>query len=277
VIDMTRNTTVVEHYARGGLGRAILDALKTAGRDIDHLAPNDLAPIDEFHTGGRSATIDLARLLSLQGQERVLDLGSGIGGPARYLAATFGCHVVGLDLIPEFCDVATMLTKRTRLSDKVEFRQGDALATPFADQSFDVVWSQNVVMNIVDRDRLYTEIGRVLKPDGRYAFADVVAGSGGLLHFPVPWAGEPSASALLTAEETRTQLTTAGFQIVAFDDQTSVAIAQQRARASASTSPSAVGVNLLLGPDGPTMLKNTIRNFEEGRTGLIQGVAVRAV
>jgi SAM-dependent methyltransferase len=170
-----------------------------------------------------------------------------------------------------------MLTKRTRLSDKVEFRQGDALATPFADQSFDVVWSQNVVMNIVDRDRLYTEIGRVLKPDGRYAFADVVAGSGGLLHFPVPWAGEPSASALLTAEETRTQLTTAGFQIVAFDDQTSVAIAQQRARASASTSPSAVGVNLLLGPDGPTMLKNTIRNFEEGRTGLIQGVAVRAV
>ena len=155
---MTSTSAIVEHYGRADLGDAILDALKAAGKDIDHLTPDDLAPIDEFHTRGRTATVDLARLLSLKATDRVLDLGCGIGGPSRYLAKTFGCHVVGLDLTPEFCRVAAMLAERTGLADRVEYRQGDALAMPFADQSFDVVWSQNVVMNIADRDRLYAEI-----------------------------------------------------------------------------------------------------------------------
>jgi ubiquinone/menaquinone biosynthesis C-methylase UbiE len=98
----------------------------------------------------------------------------GIGGPSRYLAKTYGCRVAGLDLTPEFCQVAAMLAERTGLAGKVEYREGDALAMPFADRSFDVVWSQNVAMNIADRDRLYREIRRVLRPDGRYAFSDVV-------------------------------------------------------------------------------------------------------
>ena len=169
---------VIEHYGRAGLGDVILAALKVAGKDIDHLTPDDLAPVDEFHTRGRAATYDLARLLALKGDERILDMGSGIGGPSRYLAKTFGCRVVGLDLTPEFCRVATMLAAPTGLSDKVEYHEGNALAMPFAERSFHVVWSQNVVMNIADRDRLYGEIRRVLKPDGRYAFSDVVAGPG---------------------------------------------------------------------------------------------------
>jgi SAM-dependent methyltransferase len=276
-MNMTSTSAIVEHYERSDLSEAILGALKAAGKDIDHLTTDDLAPVDEFHTRGRPATVDLARLLSLKANERVLDLGCGIGGPSRYLAKTFGCHVVGVDLMPEFCRVAAMLAERTGLADRVEYRQGDALAVPFADQSFDVVWSQNVVMNIADRDRLYAEICRVLKPNGRYAFADVVAGNGGLPHFPVPWAKEPSSSVLLTAEATRAKLAAAGFRIEVFEDQTSVAIAQQKARANVPNSQSALGVHLILGPDGPTMLKNTVRNFEEGLTGLVQGVAVRAI
>src|SRR5262245_45339007 len=173
---MTDPHEVAKHYGRPGLADVILAALKAAGKDIDHLTPDDLAPVDEFHTRGRAATIDLARFLSLNGSERVLDVGSGIGGPSRYLAKTFGCRVVGLDLVPEFCRVATMLAERTGLSDKVEYRQGNALTMPFEDLSFDVVWSQNVAMNIADRHQLYREIYRVLKPGGRYAFSVVVAG-----------------------------------------------------------------------------------------------------
>lgn len=244
---MTGPSAGAQHYGRSGLGDAILDALTAAGKDIDRLTPDDLAPIDEFHTRGRTATVELARLLSLTETASVLDLGCGIGGPSRYLATTFGCRVIGLDLAPEFCRVAAMLAERTGLADKVEYRQGDALAMPFADESFDVVWSQNVVMNIADRDRLYREIRRVLRPGGRYAFADVVAGSG-TPHFPLPWAREPSASFLLTRDATCAALAAAGLRVADLNDQTADAIAQQTARTQAMGSPSRWGCTSCSGP-----------------------------
>ena len=274
---MTNPSAIIEHYERSDLDEAILGALKAAGKDIDHLTTDDLAPVDEFHTRGRPATVDLARLLFLTGNERILDLGCGIGGPSRYLAKNFGCHVVGVDLMPEFCRVAAMLAERTGLADKVEYRQADALAVPFDNQSFDVVWSQNVVMNIADRARLYAEICRVLKPHGRYAFADVVARNGGLPHFPVPWARDPSGSVLLSAEATRAKIEAAGFRIAVFEDQTSVAIAQQKARADVPNAQTALSVHIILGSDFPTMIKNTVRGFEEGSIGLVHGVAVRTL
>ncbi|MDO8534347.1 MAG: class I SAM-dependent methyltransferase [Xanthobacteraceae bacterium] len=246
-----------------------------AGKDIDHLTLDDLAPVDEFHLRGRPATTDLAELLALRGDEKVLDVGCGIGGPSRYLAKTFGCRVTGLDLTPEFCRIAAMLAERTGLAGKVDYREGDALAMPFAEQSFDVVWSQSAVMNIADRDRLYGEIRRVLKPHGRYAFADVVAGSHGPLHFPVPWAREPSISFLLSAEATRRKLKAAGLKVVIFEDRTAEAVAAAETRSKSDRSPSALGLHLILGPDAPAIYKNTVRNFLEGRLGLIQGVVVR--
>jgi len=268
-------TAIVEHYHRDDLGQVILGALTAAGKDIERLSPDDLAPVDEFHTRGRAATIELARMLSLTADDHVLDLGCGIGGPSRYLANTFGCRVTGLDLTPDYIRVAAMLAERTGLSDKVTYRQGDALAMPFADGSFDVVWSQNVVMNIADRDRLYREVCRVLKPGGRYAFADIVAGNGGPLHYPVPWAEGPSTSFLLSADATRGKLASAGLQITAIVDQTADAIVQQTARTQVAAAPSALGVHILLGPRAGTILKNSIRNFQDGLIGLIQGVATR--
>jgi ubiquinone/menaquinone biosynthesis C-methylase UbiE len=272
---MAGTRAVAEHYGRADLGDVILAALKAAGKDIEHLTPDDLEPIDEFHSRGRAATIDLARLLALRGDERFLDVGSGIGGPSRYVAKTFGCRVTGLDLTPEFCRVATMLAQRTGLADKVEYRQGDALAMPFADHSFAVAWSQNVVMNILDRERLYAEIRRVLTPGGRYAFSDVVEGPNAPPHFPVPWAREPSISFLFTAEATRRKLEAAGFRVLAFEDQTADALDRARARIKASGAPLALGLHVILGEDGPTMLKNMLRNYEEGRIGLLQGVVAR--
>ena len=153
---------VETHYGRSDLGEAILAALKAAGKDLDHLTPDDLAPIDEFHGGQRPATIRLAELVGFTGTERVLDVGSGLGGPSRYLAWHYGCRVSGVDLTAEFVRIAEMLTRLTRLTDKADFRHGNALELPFEDMSFDVVWSQNAAMNIADRDRLYREMRRVL-------------------------------------------------------------------------------------------------------------------
>lgn len=271
---MKHESTIVEHYGRADLGETILAALTAAGKDVNHLTPDDLAPVDEFHTRGRAATVKLARLLSLNADHRILDLGCGIGGPSRYLARTFGCRVTGLDLTPAFCRVAEMLTERTRLSDRVDYRVGNALAIPFPDQSFDVVWSQNVAMNIADRDRLYAEIVRVLKPGGHYGFADVTAGENGTLHFPLPWARSPTGSFLLSTQATRAKLAAAGFSITALEDQTADAIAQQKARVHQGAT--ALGVHIILGSDGPAMLRNSIRCLEEGSIRLIQGVAVRA-
>jgi ubiquinone/menaquinone biosynthesis C-methylase UbiE len=170
---------VETHYASQDLGQVILAALKAAGKDIGHLTPDDLAPVDEFHGGQRPATVRLAELVGFTGSERVLDVGSGLGGPSRYLAWRHGCRVSGVDLTAEFVRVADMLTRMTGLVGRVDYRQGNALDLPFEDMSFDVVWSQNAAMNIADRDRLYREMHRVLKPGGKLALQEVAVGRNG--------------------------------------------------------------------------------------------------
>ena len=189
---MTDARAVEAHYTRRSLGETILAALREAGKDLEHLTPDDLAPVDEFHSGQRNATVRLAQLAQVSGGEDVLDVGCGIGGPSRFLAKAFGCRVTGLDLTAEFVEVANMLAHRTGLAGKVTYRQGDALDLPFPDASFDLVWSQNAAMNIADRDRLYGEMRRVLRPKGRLAIQDVAAGPGGEPHYPMPWAKEKS-------------------------------------------------------------------------------------
>lgn len=271
---MTEARSIEAHYGRADLGAAILSALAAAGKDLDRLTPDDLAPLDEFHTRGRAATKDLARLLDLTGAEHVLDLGSGVGGPSRYLAHRFGCRVSGIDLTAAFVEAASMLAQRMGLGDKVDYRQGDALALPYGNESFDVVWSQNVVMNIAARDRLYAEIRRVLKPGGRYGFSDVMAGPERPVIFPVPWANDAATSFLLTPDETRAKLLAAGFRILAFEDQSADALAQSQARAKAP--PRALGIHVIVGADYPAKAANMVRNLAERRIVLAQGVMQRA-
>jgi MPBQ/MSBQ methyltransferase len=274
-----RQSQVEDHYTRQDLGQVILSALKAAGKDIDHLTPDDLAPVDEFHGGQRPATVRLAESVGLTGSERVLDVGSGIGGPSRFLASRYGCQVEGVDLTAEFVRVAEMLTRLTGLTGKVGYRQGNALDLPFEDISFDVVWSQNAAMNIADRDRLYAEMHRVLKPGGRLALQEVAAGEGGPPRYPVPWAREAGISFLLPPETTRAKLESAGFRVIAWQDTTQQALESSLARAErAAGSLPPLGIHLLLGHhDWEAIAQNSARNLEEDRTRLFNAVLERPV
>ena len=263
---------VESNYARGGLQQAVLDAIVADGYDPDHLDPEALAPAEEFHTFGRAATVALADAALITAGDRVIDVGSGLGGPARFLARDRGCHVVGVDLTQELCDVAVDLTRRVGLSDQVEIHQGDALSLPVPDHSFDVAWTQHVSMNIADKPGLYTEMRRVVRPSGRLAFFDLLAGSNQPIHFPVPWAEDPASSALATVEETRAMLADAGFEIRLWEDLTADAISFYAMLAAGPPASKHLGLQLVIS-DMPTKGANLKRNVEEGRLTLIRCVA----
>ena len=267
---------VEDHYTRSDLREVILAALKVAGKDIDHLTPDDLAPVDEFHGGQRPATVRLAELVGFAGTERVLDVGSGLGGPSRYLAWKYECRVSGVDLTAEFVQVADMLTKLTGLVGKVDYQQGNALDLPFEGETFDVVWSQNAAMNIADRNRLYREMRRVLKPGGKIALQEVAAGPGGPPHYPVQWARAPGISFLVSQAATRSTLEAAGFRVVTWQDTTQPALQSAAARARNTVGPPPIlGTHLLLGADWQAMFQNSARNLEERRTELFNAVLER--
>ena len=264
------------HYAPGDLTDAVLAALTATGKDVEHLTPADLAPLDQYHLGGTGATRGLARLADMRAGMRVLDVGGGIGGPARTLAHEFGALVTVLDLTAEYCRVGAMLTERTGLADRVTFQQGDALDLPFADEQFDLVWTQHSSMNIADKGRLYGEMHRVLRPDGRLALFEAMAGPVQPVHFPVPWAHDPAISFLQPPDNVQAILTGAGFRIVVWNDVTDAMRAPTPGPGTVSNDPPPLGIHLLVGPQFPVMVRNYARNLAEGRVVVIQAILDRA-
>jgi ubiquinone/menaquinone biosynthesis C-methylase UbiE len=269
------NEAIQTHYTRADLGDVILTALKKAGKDVDRLTPEDLAPIDQFHIRGRTATLELARVAGLDAAKRVLDVGSGVGGTSRCLAKEFGCRVTGIDLTDEYCRAAEMLSAKTGLAHLVDFRQGDATNLPFDDQAFDVVWTEHVAMNIPDKIRLYKEMHRVLKPGGTLAIYDVLAGPSGPVLFPVPWARTPDTSFLVSPDELRKLLEDSEFTITDWSDTTEAARAwfvtlAEKIRKEGFPS---LGFHVLLGADFKAMAQNQGQNLQEGRILLTQIVA----
>ncbi len=209
---MTTEQQVASHYTHGALQQAIFDALTSMGKDIDRLATTDLVAADEFHLGWRAATTMLAKDLDLKRGMHVLDVGSGIGGPARFFAEAHGCRVTGIDLTEEFVQVATELTRRCRLGDLASFRQGSALDLPFDAGAFDGATLIHVGMNIADKARLFQNVRRVLKPGALFGVYDVMRAADGDLPYPMPWAQTSETSFVENPETYRRLLKDAGFK-----------------------------------------------------------------
>jgi SAM-dependent methyltransferase len=266
-----------EHYSYHKQADAILDALRAAGKDPDNLTHTDLASVDQFHSRGLEATREMANLAGMRAGERVLDVGGGIGGAARTLAAEFGCEVTVLDLTKEFCRVGEMLTTRTRLSDRVKFQHGNALDMPFPDASFDVAWTQHSTMNIPDKERLYAEIARVVRPGGRLAMHEIMAGKVQPPHYPVPWARTPDISFISPPETVRALIANSGFREIAWQDQTQSALEwfSQRVAAGQSGASSPVSLQLILGDVFAPAFANQVPNLKEDRIAIIMAVFER--
>ncbi len=268
--------TVTSHYARHGeLTARILAALAAAGKDTGALDVEDLIPLDQFHLRGHQATRELAEEADLGPGQRLLDIGSGIGGPARMLAQEFGVAVTAVDLTEAFCRTAAELSALLPEAAAPGFVCADATRLPFPADRFDVVWTQHAAMNIPDKPALYRECLRVCRPSGRFLVYDVVEGPAGDPLFPVPWASTRDGSFLIRAEELRRLVLAAGFRELAFRDLTAAALAWNRERqarmANAEVQPS-LGPHLLMGPEFPQMIANVGRGLEEGRLGLVMGL-----
>ena len=259
---------IAAHYTSGDLLARLEARLREDGVDPSNPTVDALAPYDHFHGRGLEATEDMAALLPVAATDHVLDVGSGLGGPARYLARRFGCRVSGIDLTTEFCDVARHLTALLGLKERVSVRQGDALAMPFGDATFDGAYSMNVSMNIADKRVLYREVRRVLKPGAWLMLSEVTLGPGGAPDYPTPWARTASSSFLATEDETRESLRACGFAIVILRDTTEAALAYgARARALVEAGGKAPhrAVSLIHGELAEEAAANSARALKERR------------
>jgi SAM-dependent methyltransferase len=272
---MEAEQQVARHYGRSGIEQAFLDALRAAGKDVEYLAAGDLSGADEFHLGGPAATAELARDLGLGPDLHLLDIGCGIGGPARHIAAAHGCRVTGIDLTAEFVEAAEALTRRCGLAGLVSFRQGSALAMPFPDGAFDAATLIHVGMNIADKAALLAEVRRVLKPGARFGVYDVMRMAEGDLPYPMPWAATPETSFVEPPETYRRLLGEAGFTIEAEHDRRDLALrlGREMRERTAARGPSPLGPHLLMGAEAPQRVANVMATLERGLIAPVEMVA----
>ena len=265
-----KDNQIHSQYSTGLASSNIERALVAAGKDLDHLQPADLGPLEDFHTMGRYATGQLVDLIEVSRDDEVLDAGSGIGGTARFVADRCGCRVTAVDLTDEYCETARWLNQLVGLDEQISVRQADVTELPFAEAAFHVVFSQHVQMNVADKMRLYQEARRVLVPGGRLAMWDITAGAGGEPDYPLPWAENPEFSNLVTADRLRAVVESAGFAIEHWNDLTDSAAAMMQTLLALPPSP--LGLHAFV-TDFARKAKNLTVALADGRLRAIQGIA----
>lgn len=267
------------HYTHGNLVGAIRDGLTALGKTTDSVTVDDLAPVDEFHIGGRSASEDFLSQLGFVPDAHVLDLGCGLGGAARFVASRYRCWVTGIDLTEEYVEAGKALCGWVGLGDRVSLRCGSALSLPFADSAFDGAYMLHVGMNIEDKAKLCAEVGHVLRPGAVFGIYDVMRMGDGDLAYPVPWATTAAASFVAPPERYKNALKTAGFSLVAERSRRDFALAffdQLRAKTAAAGGPPPLGLHVLMGKTTPVKLQNMVANITAGRIAPVELIARKA-
>lgn len=264
---------LLAHYSHGGLIEAIEAGLASLGKTPAGITIEDLAPLDEFHIGGRKASEEFLDQLTLSPAMRALDIGCGLGGAARFAAARYGCRVAGIDLTAEYVETGQVLTRWLRLDDRVLLQTGSALALPFGDAVFDAAYMLHVGMNIADKAALCAEVARILRPGARFGVYDVMRTGGGALAYPVPWASSAELCAIATPEEYRLALRSAGFELVRERDRRDFALDHfNKLRAKAAGAPP-LGTHMLMGKTAPDKVRNMIQNISAGRVAPVELIA----
>jgi len=276
---MPTQQDVSNHYTHGDLAAAIRSGIESLGKAIISVTVDDLAPVDEFHIGGRQASEDFLGQLDLSPGKDVLDVGCGLGGAARFVASRYGCRVTGIDLTPEYVETAKVLCRWVGLDSSISLHQGSALSMPFADRAFDRAYMLHVGMNIDDKAKLCSEVSRVLRSNTLFGIYDVMRVSDGELTYPVPWATTATSSAIAKPAQYHEALQAAGFSVVAERNRRDFALAffdQLRAKTAAAGGPPPLGLHILMGRNTPDKMQNMIQNISNGRIAPVELLARKA-
>lgn len=270
--DMTSANAIADHWGRGDVYGLIVSALDKLSMPLEGLTVADLAPVDHFHARGLAATVELADQLPIKAGQHIVDIGCGLGGPARYIAKRFQCTVSGVDITRPFVKAANKLTALVRMEGQVNIEHGDGQRLPYPNACFDGGYTQHVTMNVADRPGFFAEAYRVLKPGAFFALTEHGLGTTGDPHYPLPWSADGSGAYLVTPSETQAFLEETGFEDIVVEDTGAAYVAGYKVmieKAEKGALPP-LGIHILLGETALDKIRNAARNIEEGRTHPIQ-------